>query len=131
MITLENIRAAAEVAAPYTIRTPQRDSPALSQRLGCQVSLKLEMLQHSGSFKTRGAFHQMLALGDAALERGVVAVSGGNFARAVAYCSGVLGVDATVCMPQKCARGLHRCHTRLRRRSRAAARCGGGFCARR
>ncbi|MCY4465189.1 MAG: pyridoxal-phosphate dependent enzyme [Chloroflexi bacterium] len=105
MITLEDIRAAAEVAAPYTIRSPQRDSPALSKRLGCQVSLKLEMHQHSGSFKTRGAFHQMLALGDDALGRGVVAVSGGNFARAVAYCSGVLGVDAFLCMPENAPEG--------------------------
>ena len=48
----------------------------------------------------------MLALGEDALSRGVVAVSGGNFARAVAYCSGVLGVDAVICMPQKCARRL-------------------------
>ena len=105
MIPMEDIRAAAEVAAAYTIRTPQRDSPALSQRLGCQVSLKLEMSQHSGSFKTRGAFHQMLALGEEALGRGVVAVSGGNFARAVAYCSAVLGVDAVVCMPENAPAG--------------------------
>ncbi len=105
MITLDDIRAAAVVARPYTIRTPQRDSPLLSQRLGCSVMLKLEMRQHSGSFKTRGAFHQMLALGEAVLERGVVAVSGGNFARAVAYCSGVLGVEAIVCMPENAPDG--------------------------
>ncbi|MCY3575383.1 MAG: pyridoxal-phosphate dependent enzyme [Chloroflexi bacterium] len=105
MTSLQDIRAAATVAAAYTIRTPQRDSPALSQRLGCRVSLKLEMNQHSGSFKTRGAFHQMLALGEAALGRGVVAVSGGNFARAVAYCSGVLGVDALICMPENAPAG--------------------------
>ena len=105
MITLDEIRAAADVARPYTIRTPQRESPILSERLGCAVSLKLEMQQHSGSFKTRGAFHQMLALGEAALQRGVVAVSGGNFARAVAYCSGVLGVDAIVCMPENAPAG--------------------------
>ena len=105
MITLAQIRAAEEAAAPYTIRTPQRRSPWLSQRLGLPVALKLEMRQHSGSFKTRGAFHQMLALGEAALARGVVAVSGGNFARAVGYCSGVLGVDAIVCMPENAPAG--------------------------
>ncbi|MCY4147312.1 MAG: pyridoxal-phosphate dependent enzyme [Chloroflexi bacterium] len=105
MISLQDIRAAATLTAPHTIRTPQRTSPALSQRLGCEVSLKLEMRQHSGSFKTRGAFHQMLALGEAALSRGVVAVSGGNFARAVAYCSGVLGVDAFICMPKNAPTG--------------------------
>ncbi len=104
-ITLTDIEAAAQAVAPHMLRTPQRKSPGLSARLGCDVQLKLEMLQHSGSFKTRGAFHQMLALGDAALGRGVVAVSGGNFARAVAYCSGILGVDAIVCMPENAPAG--------------------------
>ena len=105
MVSLTDIRAAAANVAPYTIRTPQRDAPGLSARLGVNTQLKLEMQQYSGSFKTRGAFHQMLALGDEALGRGVVAVSGGNFARAVAYCSGVLGVDAVICMPQNAPAG--------------------------
>ena len=105
MTSLQDIEAAARAVAPHILRTPQRKSPGLSARLGCQVHLKLEMRQHSGSFKTRGAFHQMLALGDEALSRGVVAVSGGNFARAVAYCSGILGVDAIVCMPENAPAG--------------------------
>ncbi len=100
MITLADIQAARGTVAQYAIRTPQRPSPALSERLGLNTELKLEMRQRSGSFKTRGAFHQMLSLGDEALGRGVVAVSGGNFARAIGYCSGVLGVDAIVCMPK-------------------------------
>ena len=104
-ISLQHFEAAARAVAPYVLRTPQRASPGLSARLGCDVQLKLEMRQHSGSFKTRGAFHQMLALGDAALGRGVVAVSGGNFARAVAYCSGILGVDAILCMPENAPAG--------------------------
>ena len=103
--SLGEIEAAARAVAPYVLRTPQRVAPGLSARLGCDVQLKLEMRQHSGSFKTRGAFHQMLALGDAALSRGVVAVSGGNFARAVAYCSGILGVDAILCMPENAPAG--------------------------
>ena len=105
MVTLTNIQVAAAKVAQYTIRTPQRHSPQLSARLGAKVELKLEMQQHSGSFKTRGAFHQMLALGEAALAQGVVAVSGGNFARAVGYCSGALGVDAIVCMPENAPEG--------------------------
>ena len=105
MVTLPEMKAAAAAVERYTIRTPQRASPGLSARLGCNVQLKLEMRQHSGSFKTRGAFHQLLALGDAALSRGVVAVSGGNFARAVAYCSGILGVDAIICMPENASAG--------------------------
>lgn len=99
-ITLTDIKTAAANVNDLTRRTPQRKSPQLSARLGAKVELKLEMEQHSGSFKTRGAFHQMLALGEAALGKGVVAVSGGNFARAVGYCSGVLGLDAVVCMPE-------------------------------
>lgn len=105
MASLKDIHEAALNAAPYTIRTPQRQSPHLSERLGAQVELKLEMAQHSGSFKTRGAFHQMLTLGEAALGKGVVAVSGGNFARAVGYCSGALGLDAIVCMPENAPQG--------------------------
>ncbi len=105
ILTMQDVEAAARAVAPHVLRTAQRASPGLSARLGCQVSLKLEMQQHSGSFKTRGALHQMLALGDEALSQGVVAVSGGNFARAVAYCSGILGVDAIVCMPENAPQG--------------------------
>ncbi len=105
MVSLTDIHAAAANVKKLTRRTPQQRSTILSERLGANVELKLEMQQHSGSFKTRGAFHQMLALGDAALGKGVVAVSGGNFARAVAYCSGVLGVDAIVCMPENAPKG--------------------------
>lgn len=104
-ITLTDIHTAAANVQNLTMRTPQRFSPKLSARLGAKVELKLEMEQHSGSFKTRGAFHQMLALGAADLGKGVVAVSGGNFARAVGYCSGVLGVDAIVCMPENAPQG--------------------------
>ncbi|MCY3916149.1 MAG: pyridoxal-phosphate dependent enzyme [Chloroflexi bacterium] len=100
MVSLADIQKAVEIVEHLTIRTPQRPSPNLSARLGVNVELKLEMQQHSGSFKTRGAFNQMLALGEAALDKGVVAVSGGNFARAVGYCSGALGLDAVVCMPE-------------------------------
>ena len=99
MITLADVHEAADSVKPYVRRTPQWTSTALSQRLNTNVHLKLELFQHSGSFKTRGAFHQMLSLGHQALRQGVVAVSGGNFARAVAYCSQILDVDAVVCMP--------------------------------
>ena len=100
MISLQQMREAASAVSAYTVRTSQRPSAVLSERLGTQVVLKLELEQHSGSFKTRGAFAQLLALDEAEKRRGVVAVSGGNFARAVGYSSGVLGVDAIVCMPE-------------------------------
>ena len=105
MITISDVRQAADDVASLVTRTPQWISTTLSQHLGVHVQLKLELLQHSGSFKTRGAFHQMRTLGPEALARGVVAVSGGNFARAVGYCSGVLGVDAVVCMPENAPQG--------------------------
>jgi threonine dehydratase len=105
MITLDNIKQAAETVKPYVKRTPQWQSDHLSQRLNTHVYLKLELFQHSGSFKPRGAFNQMLALDEKARRNGVVAVSGGNFARAVAYVSQVLGVDAIVCMPENAPQG--------------------------
>ena len=105
MINLEDVREARANTKRLYLRTPQWTSPTLSQRLGCQAHLKLELFQHSGSFKTRGAFHQMLSLGQDALDQGLVAVSGGNFARAVGYCSGALGVSAIVCMPENAPQG--------------------------
>ena len=61
--------------------------------------LKLELLQKSGSFKPRGAFNKMLALTPDDRERGVVAVSGGNHAQAVAYVARELGSRTTIAMP--------------------------------
>ena len=105
MISLADVQEASESVRDLYRRTPQWTSTTLSQQLGTNVHLKLELFQHSGSFKTRGCFHQMLALSQEALDKGVVAVSGGNFARAVGYCSGVLGVDAIVCMPENAPQG--------------------------
>ncbi len=105
MISLADVQEASESVRDLYRRTPQCTSTTLSQQLGTNVHLKLELFQHSGSFKTRGCFHQMLALSQEALDKGVVAVSGGNFARAVGYCSGVLGVDAIVCMPENAPQG--------------------------
>ncbi len=105
MISLADVQKASESVRELYRRTPQWASTTLSQQLGTNVHLKLELFQHSGSFKTRGCFHQMLALSQEALDKGVVAVSGGNFARAVGYCSGVLGVDAIVCMPENAPQG--------------------------
>ena len=62
--------------------------------------LKMEMFQKTGSFKPRGAFNQMLARGKDVLDKGAVAISGGNFAQGVAYASRMLGVDAIICMPE-------------------------------
>jgi len=99
MITLETVRAAQSRIAPYVVRTPTVAQGRLGELLGRPVVAKLELLQHSGSFKARGAFNRMLGLSDAERASGVVAVSGGNHGLAVAYVARELGIPATVIMP--------------------------------
>ena len=100
MITLNDVKAAAEKISSYVRRTPLWKSETLSKRLGTNVYLKMELFQKSGSFKPRGAFNQMLARGKDALDKGAVAISGGNFAQGVAYASLVFGVDIIICMAE-------------------------------
>ena len=97
-ITQAMIYRARNAIAPWVRRTPLIRSAALSERLGCNVHLKLETLQETGAFKLRGAFNRLLNLANAERERGVIAVSTGNHARAVAHAAGALGVPALVCM---------------------------------
>lgn len=99
LITLDDITAAADAIAGHVLRTPTVASPGLAALLGVPVSLKLELLQRTGSFKSRGAFRKLLGLSSAERAAGVVAVSGGNHALAVADAAGSLGVGATVVMP--------------------------------
>jgi threonine dehydratase len=80
-------------------RTPLSHSATLSAELGAPTFLKLELLQKTGSFKPRGAFHRMLEMTADERRRGVVAVSGGNHAQGVAYAAKELGIAATICMP--------------------------------
>lgn len=93
------IRKAAERIRPYVKRTPLEYSQSLSDRLGTNVYVKYELFQKTGSFKPRGSFNKLLSMTDAERARGVVAVSGGNHAQAVAYVSKALGVDAVISMP--------------------------------
>lgn len=98
-ITLETIRDARARIAPHVLRTPTVPRELLGSLLGLPVVAKLELLQHGGSFKARGAFNAMLTLGEAERAAGVVAVSGGNHALGVAYAARVLGLNATLIMP--------------------------------
>ena len=100
MITLNDVKAAAGEISSYVRRTPLWKSETLSKWLGTNVYLKMEMFQKTGSFKPRGAFNQMLVRGKDTLDKGVVAISGGNFAQGVAYASLKLGVDAIICMSE-------------------------------
>jgi len=99
-ITLDDVRAAAPRVAPYVHRTPLVSSRTLSERLGTRVSLKLEVFQKTGSFKPRGAFHQLLGLPPGQRERGVVGVSGGNYAQGLAYAGRTLGVPVRILVPE-------------------------------
>jgi threonine dehydratase len=92
LITLEQIRATAELLRPYVLRSP------LLQLEADGIWLKAESLQPVGSFKLRGAINSLLLLGPEA-RRGVVAHSSGNHAIAVAHAGAVLGVPVTVVMP--------------------------------
>lgn len=104
MIGLSDITAAAERITGHVIRTPAVPSPGLSESLGVPVTAKLEVLQRTGSFKVRGAAARLLALTPQERARGVVAVSGGNHAIAVAAVAGAMGIKATVVMPRSAPR---------------------------
>lgn len=97
---IAEIKNASERIKPYVKRTPLERSETLSRYLGTNVFVKLELFQKTGSFKVRGAFNKILSLSDEEKSRGVVAVSGGNHAQAVAYVSSVLDIDAVIVMPE-------------------------------
>src|SRR5436190_8397319 len=99
-MNIETIKQARERIQPQIKRTPLERSQTLSKYLGTNVWVKLELFQKTGSFKVRGAFNKLLSLSAEERKRGVVAISGGNHAQAVAYASSVLGVDAVVLMPE-------------------------------
>ncbi|WP_338051606.1 threonine/serine dehydratase [Pseudonocardia acidicola] len=100
LVGIDAITAAAECIAGFVLRTPTLPSPGLTAHLGVPVTVKLELLQRTGSFKPRGAVAKLLSLSDAERAAGVVAVSGGNHGVALADVAGSMGVAATVVMPE-------------------------------
>lgn len=100
MITLTDIEAAAERIAGRVIRTPTLPSHAVSLATGADVVLKLDHLQVTGAFKERGAANRLALLSSAERARGVIAVSAGNHAQAVARHAQLLGIKATIVMPK-------------------------------
>jgi threonine dehydratase len=100
MISLEAIRAAAARIEGAVERTPFLPSRTLSRLTGCELYLKFENLQFTASFKERGALNKLLSLSDAERKRGVVAMSAGNHAQAVAYHAARLGIPAVIVMPK-------------------------------
>ncbi|NIS62667.1 MAG: pyridoxal-phosphate dependent enzyme [Proteobacteria bacterium] len=100
MITLDDVKAARERIAPFVKRTPIERNQSISDLIGTNVYLKMELFQKTGSFKPRGAFNKMLRMNTHLRNNGVIAISGGNFAQGVAYAGNVLGVRSRILMPE-------------------------------
>ena len=99
-----DIEAAASRIAPYAVVTPLIEHPALNQRAGGRVFLKLETLQRTGSFKFRGAFNRISPISENDRAKGVLAFSSGNHAQGVAAAAALLGIRATIVMPSDAPR---------------------------
>ena len=100
MIDLPDIQAAAERISGRVLRTPALPSDAISRNAGIDAVLKLDNLQPTGAFKERGAANRLALLSADERARGVIAMSAGNHAQAVARHAHLLGVKATIVMPQ-------------------------------
>src|SRR5271154_1886899 len=99
MVTLADVEAARRTIAGHVLRTPVLAAPPLSALTGAEVFVKYENLQVTNSFKERGACVKLAALSAAERRRGVIAMSAGNHAQAVAYHARRLGIPSTIVMP--------------------------------
>ena len=100
MLRFADVTAAAERIAGRVLRTPALPSDAVSRATGADVVLKLDNLQVVGAFKERGAANRLALLSDTERERGVIAMSAGNHAQAVARHARLANVGATIVMPK-------------------------------
>jgi len=101
MIPIDDIRRAAARIAPHVHRTPLFSSRSIGEASGGRVFLKCESFQKTGSFKPRGALNKVLSLPGEDRGRGLVTVSAGNHAQAVAWAASRTGVACAVVMPAK------------------------------
>ena len=95
----QSVRDAAACLRDIVMRTPLLESLALNEKLGARLFLKCETLQHTGSFKFRGAYNTLSRLSAAQKSAGVMAYSSGNHAQGVALSAKLLGIPATILMP--------------------------------
>lgn len=100
MITLADVEAAHDRIRPHIFESPCAHSQLLSDQLGCEVFLKLDNMQATGSFKERGAANKLAQLSDDERQHGVIAASAGNHAQAVAYHGARLGISTKIVMPE-------------------------------
>jgi threonine dehydratase len=98
-VTIADIEAARRVIEGAVLRTPMLPAPKLSALTGAEVYVKYENLQVTNSFKDRGALVKLASLSEIERKRGVITMSAGNHAQAVAYHAARLGVPATIVMP--------------------------------
>jgi threonine dehydratase len=98
-VTLADIAAARRTIAGHVLHTPMLPAPRLSALTGASVLVKYENLQVTNSFKERGALNKLSSLPASQRARGVIAMSAGNHAQALAYHAGRLGIPATIVMP--------------------------------
>jgi threonine dehydratase len=99
-VSLADVERARAVVANYIARTPLLTSRSLGERIGARAFLKAENLQRTGSFKPRGAVHAILGLSAKQRANGIVTMSAGNAAQAIAYAGRSVGARVTVAMPQ-------------------------------
>lgn len=100
LITGDDITAAQQRLDGRVVHTPLLAAPVLGEELGLRLAVKAENLQHTGSFKTRGAMNALLARAEReGMPAGLVAFSAGNHAIAVAFAGRAFGLPAVVCMP--------------------------------
>ena len=105
LVTTDEIREAANAITPSVRRTPMAESPSLGKMLGgIRLLLKLEMFQKTGSFKPRGVANRMAHLTDDERSRGVVSLSAGNHAQALAYAASAAGIESAIVMPSGAVR---------------------------
>src|ERR687887_2123179 len=100
MISLDDVLAARATIGDRLHRTPTLSSATLARRVGAPVYLKAELFQRTGSFKPRGVLNKLASLSEEEKRRGVISISAGNHAQALAYASAVEGIDALVVMWQ-------------------------------
>src|SRR6266852_416422 len=100
MLTIDLIKQAAVRIAGRVHRTPVVTSRSFNEVAGCKVFFKCENLQRAGAFKARGATNKILSLTDDEKKRGVIAVSSGNHAQAVALAAREAGTRAVICLPE-------------------------------
>src|SRR3954464_12891989 len=100
MLTFDLIKESAARIDWLVHRTPVMTSQSFNQIAGCEVFFKCENLQRAGAFKARGATNKILSLTDDEKRRGVIAVSSGNHAQAVALASREAGTRAVICLPE-------------------------------